>query len=157
MDPRVAPLAETLRLNTKLFRNCLDAMTDAQAAVRPSASTNSAAFVASHLVGSRYYLLELLGAGQANPIAQAGASKDDTAQQPLNAISAAWTAVSHALRDRVGAMNAGELDAPVTTRIPVSEPTGLNVLTFLVQHDSYHIGQLALLRKYVGLPAMRYA
>jgi uncharacterized damage-inducible protein DinB len=32
----------------------------------------------------------------------------------------------------------------------------LGALTFLVQHDSYHIGQLALLRKHAGLPAMRY-
>jgi hypothetical protein len=32
----------------------------------------------------------------------------------------------------------------------------LAVLTFLVQHDSYHIGQLSLLRKHAGLPAMQY-
>jgi uncharacterized damage-inducible protein DinB len=33
----------------------------------------------------------------------------------------------------------------------------MNLLAFFVQHDSYHIGQLALLRKHVGLPAMQYA
>jgi uncharacterized damage-inducible protein DinB len=32
----------------------------------------------------------------------------------------------------------------------------LGALTFLVQHDSYHLGQLSLLRKWAGLPAMRY-
>jgi uncharacterized damage-inducible protein DinB len=30
------------------------------------------------------------------------------------------------------------------------------ILTFPVQHDSYHIGQLALVRKPAGLPAMSY-
>ena len=32
----------------------------------------------------------------------------------------------------------------------------LGALTFLVQHDSYHLGQLTFLRKLAGLPAMRY-
>jgi len=30
------------------------------------------------------------------------------------------------------------------------------MLTFLTQHDSYHVGQLALLRRYMGLSAMSY-
>jgi hypothetical protein len=49
MDPRITPLPEILRLNTRLFRNCLDGVTAEQAGPRLSASTNSAAFVASHL------------------------------------------------------------------------------------------------------------
>lgn len=49
MDPRVVPLTEILRLNTKLFRNCLEGVTDEKAAMRRSASTNSAAFVAAHV------------------------------------------------------------------------------------------------------------
>jgi uncharacterized damage-inducible protein DinB len=28
---------------------------------------------------------------------------------------------------------------------------------FMVQHDSYHLGQLSLLRKRAGLPAMSYS
>ena len=39
---------------------------------------------------------------------------------------------------------------------PLANGTLLGTLTFLVQHDSYHLGQLSLLRKYCGLPAMRY-
>jgi hypothetical protein len=39
MDPRIAPLTEILRLNTRLFRNCLESVTDEMAAMRPSAST----------------------------------------------------------------------------------------------------------------------
>ena len=32
----------------------------------------------------------------------------------------------------------------------------LLLLTFMVQHDSYHLGQLSLLRKLAGLPGMSY-
>ena len=35
MDSRIAPLAEILRLNTVLFRNCLDGLSDEQAANTP--------------------------------------------------------------------------------------------------------------------------
>ena len=160
MDPRVAPLAEILRLNTRLFRNCLDGLTEEQACARPSAATNSASFVAAHLADSRFFLLKVLGAEQPSPLARylGGARSIDDLRQspPLAEIQAAWTTASHALRDRVEAMTAVDLDAPLTVRFPVPEQTVRATLAFLVQHDSYHIGQLALLRKHAGLPAMSY-
>ena len=58
MEPRIAALADTLRLNTKLFRNCLESLSEDAATRRPSAATNSASFVAAHLafvtIGSDY-------------------------------------------------------------------------------------------------------
>jgi uncharacterized damage-inducible protein DinB len=160
MDPRIAVLADTLRLNTKLFRNCLAGMTDEQANVRPTAASNSAAFIAAHLTEARYYLLKLLGAEEPNPIGRylAGArSLDDLeACPPLAETLAAWTAVAHALRDRLERLTPEDLDAAITTRFPTATPTILGVLAFLVQHDSYHIGQLALLRRQIGLPPMSY-
>jgi uncharacterized damage-inducible protein DinB len=163
MDPRIAPLTEILRMNTKLFRNCLDGVTEEMAATRPSSSTNSAAFVASHLTEARFYLLGLIGAEQKSPLAaylENARGIDDVKRfPPLSEIQHAWTTASHALRDRLAAMTPAELDAAISCPfpLPISDPTALSLLTFFVQHDSYHIGQLALLRKHVGLPAMQYA
>ncbi|HEY2930760.1 MAG TPA: DinB family protein [Acidobacteriota bacterium] len=160
MDSRIVQLSDVLRLNTRLFRNCLDGLTEEQARVRPSGTTNSAAFVAAHVADARFYLLRVLGAERPNPLARylnGARSIDDLSQYPsLTEIQTAWTTASHALRDRLDAVTAAELDAPVTIGFPVANQTVLGVLTFLVQHDSYHVGQLALLRKYAGLPAMRY-
>jgi uncharacterized damage-inducible protein DinB len=162
MDPRLVPLAEILRLNTKLLRNCLNGLSDEQAAARPSGSTNSAAYVAAHLSDARFYMLSLLGAEQPNPRTPflAGARGiNDVKQFPsLAEIQRAWTAASHALRDRLDTVTAAELDGTVTPPFPVptGDPSMLSLLTFFVQHDSYHIGQLALLRKHAGLPAMQY-
>lgn len=162
MDPRIPPLTEILRLNTRLFRNCLDGVTDEKAAMRPSASTNSAAFVAAHVVEARFFLLEMLGADEPSPLApylEGARSIDDVKGfPPLAEIQRAWTTASHALRNRLDNMTAAELDAPIVSPIPlpIRDPTALSLLTFFVQHDSYHIGQLALLRKHAGLPAMQY-
>lgn len=162
MDPRIIPLTHILRLNTKLFRNCLDGMSDEAAAVRPSPTTNSAAFVAAHCVDARFYLLRLLGAELANPITPLLAGIrgiDEAARLPsLDVLRSAWTASSHALRDRLAAMSSDELDAQVPNAppFPGTDKSRLALLTFLVQHESYHLGQMALIRKYVGLPAMQY-
>jgi uncharacterized damage-inducible protein DinB len=39
----------------------------------------------------------------------------------------------------------------------VSDPSRLGMIAFLTQHDSYHLGQLAFLRRQLGRPAMAYA
>lgn len=160
MDSRIVALADTLRLNTKLFRNCLESFNDEAASVRPSPSTNSASFVAAHLADSRFFLLRVLGAEVANPLAPylgSARSIEDVKQlPPLGETLATWTTASHALRDRLETVTAAELDGPTSAPFPAAGQTMLGALTFLVQHDSYHLGQLAYLRKYAGLPAMRY-
>ena len=125
MDPRVAPLAEMLRLNTRLYRNCLVDLADDKARVRPSGTgpTNSAAFVAAHLVDSRYYLLSSLGVKEASPLKGAkdgfNTIENVTSFPPLSEIQAAWTKVGETLNKRLGALTAAELDAPLDPGFPV--------------------------------------
>jgi uncharacterized damage-inducible protein DinB len=161
MDARITSLADILRLNTRLYRNCLESLTEEQAAVRPSPATNNAAFVAAHLAESRFFLLRVLGGGRPSPLApylEGARSIDELKRQPpLTEVLAAWTVAAHALRERLDALTAADLDGPCAERFPAAGQTMLGALTFLVQHDSYHIGQLSLLRKYAGLPAMRYS
>jgi uncharacterized damage-inducible protein DinB len=106
-------------------------------------------------------MLKVLGAEQPSPLAPylAKARGIDDLEQlpPLAESQAAWTAAAHALRERVERLTAADLDAASAARFPVSEQKVLNVFAFLVQHETYHLGQLALLRKHAGLPAMSYA
>ena len=155
MDPRLSSLMETLRLNGRLYRNCLSGLTAGEAPVR------SAAFVAAHLVGSRYYLLGLLGGWPRDP----GEPGDMTADPDGHLISAApsradleaaWDRTSRALEARLAETSASALDAPLDTDLPLEHQTLLGALTFLVQHESYRLGQLGLLRQHAGLPAMAY-
>ncbi len=161
MDPRISPLAGLLRLNTKLFRNCLDGLTEESARVRPSGTTNSAAFVAAHLAGSRFYILKVLGAERPNPLARylgEWRGIDEITEWPsLAQISSAWAEATAALETRLGGITTAELDAPNGTQMPIEDHSLLGLFAFMVQHDSYHVGQLSLLRKYAGLPAMSYS
>lgn len=161
MDPRIAPLAGILRLNTRLFDNCLAGLTEEQGRVRPSDATNSATFVAAHLVESRYYTLKVIGAPEPCPLEKylgEWRGIDEITQWPsLAEIRAAWQAGTAALLARLGGITGAELDAASGTSMPLDDTSVLGLLAFMVQHDSYHVGQLSLLRKHAGLPAMAYS
>ena len=161
MDPRIAPLAGILDINTRLFGNCLAGLTEAMGRVRPSDATNSAAFVAAHLVESRYYLLKCLGAPEPCPLEKylgEWRAIDEITEWPsLDEIRSAWAEGTRSLTARLAAISAAELNADSKTQMPIADKSVLGLLAFLVQHDSYHIGQLSLLRKHAGLPAMSYS
>ena len=73
------------------------------------------------------------------------------------AIRAAWTDVSAKLSAHLATLDAAQLEKPADTEFPIEGGnTAQGCLTFLVQHDTYHLGQIALLRRFVGLEARSY-
>jgi uncharacterized damage-inducible protein DinB len=160
MDPRVEPLAAILRLNTRLLLNCLDGLTDQTAQARHGSGVNSATFIAAHVTDSRFYLLRMLGSSRENPLSvflDKAKTIDEVTEFPsLETIRGAWSGVSADLESTLATTTAESLDLPIDPRFPGVDRTRLGALTFLVQHDSYHLGQLALLRKPAALPAMSY-
>lgn len=160
-DARVAPLLTALTLHTRLYANCLAGMSDEAASRRPSAQTNSAAFIAAHVADSRFFLAAVVGVTPTNPLADrlaGAASIGELASCPSVAESlAAGDIVSAPLVAQLARLDAATLDRPAPQRFPVDDRSVLGAIAFLAHHEAYHIGQLALLRKYAGLPAMSYA
>lgn len=161
MESVLAPLADTFRLNTRLYLACLDGVPDEAARTRPNEHTNSLAFIAVHLVDSRHFLARYLGAPARNPFAElleGARGIDDLAALPgVDEVRGAWRDVSAAVEARFAALTADELACPSPQRFPVDDTTVLGGVTFLAQHDAYHVGQMALLRKFLGFPAMKYS
>jgi uncharacterized damage-inducible protein DinB len=161
MDSRAAGFARLLRLNRRLLLNCLDGVSDDQAAARVIPGVNSMSFIVAHMIDARHALLGLLGASMENPVhavlGDARSIEDIAEMPPLAMLVAAWQAVDDALGMRLTDIDSPSLDAPAPQRYPGGDGSVLGALAFLVQHDSYHLGQLALLRRAHGLPAMRYS
>jgi uncharacterized damage-inducible protein DinB len=160
MEAVVAPLAGILELNTDLLLNCLKDVSDAEARQRLAAGGNSLLFLAAHLTDSRHFLAARLDRPLHNPVApfleKARGIADVTAWPPVADVRAAWQAVSAHLLAALDALTAGELATPDAHRFPVSDTSRLGMIAFLAQHDSYHIGQLAFLRRQLGRPPMAY-
>lgn len=160
MHPSVTPLAAQLRLQTQLLLNCLEGLDPAQAARRVTPTTNNVAFLTTHLLESRHFLAETLGAPRPSPLppAIANARSLDTAG-PLPALEqlrAWWEAVSAHLAVAIERLDTAQLAAPGPP-LPGADGTRLGAAAFLVHHEAYHLGQLALLRRQLGGPPMSYA
>lgn len=160
MDPQVAPLHAILELNTDLLLNCLDGLSDEEARRRLAGGGNTMAFLAAHLTDTRHFLANRLGHPIANPLSRylaEASSIEDIVEWPTLAEQRDWwRAVSRHLCDVVAARTPEELRRSDVHRFPLGDSSELGLITFLVQHDSYHVGQLGFLRRQLGKPAMAY-
>ena len=160
MEARLAPLYAIFKLNSHLFLNTLVDMDDDQASWRPTEQTNSAAYVALHLVDTRYYMATHVGLTLVNPFAamlkDARSIRDLRTLPRLEDVRGAWKHVTGETRVRLGQLTTAHLDVKSSAKLPIDEDSTLDMVSFLMQHESYHIGQLGLLRKQMGLPAMSY-
>jgi uncharacterized damage-inducible protein DinB len=160
MDTRLTPLADILRLNTRLFENCLIDVDDEAGLTRIGPTTNSLTFVAVHVLDARAYLTKALGGDGGHPFSDMLSeitSIEDIEELPkLDEIRAAWVEVTSRLLEQVDGMSSVDLIGEAPVAFPIFDPTLLGMVAFLVQHDSYHIGQMAFLRKQLGFGAMSY-
>jgi uncharacterized damage-inducible protein DinB len=161
MDPQVASLHAILELNTDLLLNCLDGVSDEEAHRRLTGGGNTLAFLAAHLTDSRHFLAGRLGHPLANPLsrylAKASSIEDIVEWPTLDEQRTWWRAIGRHLGAVVAARTAEELRRADVHRFPMEDSSELGLLGFLVQHDSYHVGQMAFLRRQLGKPAMAYA
>lgn len=160
MNAMIAPLHAILELNTRLLVNCLDGVDDATAARRVEGRTNNMAFLAAHVLDARVFLAGYLGLEVESPLPeemQEARGIDDVSELPtLESIRESWTEVWAALEPRLREVREEELLAWSPRSFPVSDPTVRGGVAFLTQHESYHVGQLALLRRAFGHEAMEY-
>ena len=160
MESQVAPLHAILELNTDLLLNSLDGLSDEEALHRMEGGGNTVAFLAAHLTDTRHFLATRLGHPLANPLsrylAQASSVEDIVEWPSLAEQREWWRAVSRHLCDVVATRTTADLCRPNVHRFPLGDSTELGMIAFLVQHDSYHIGQLGFLRRQLGKPGMTY-
>jgi uncharacterized damage-inducible protein DinB len=160
MEPQLAPLAAILDLNTDLLLNSLEGLSEADGETRLPGGGNGIKFLAAHLTDSRPFLADRLGQPLANPLttylAKAQSIEDISSWPSLPALREVWSRVSAHLSSVLAGVSAADLARQHSHRFPVPDRSQLGLITFLVQHDSYHVGQAAFVRRQLGKPAMSY-
>lgn len=162
MDERLAPVLGTFRSNERLFRAALEGVDGSGRDVwlRRSGEANHLAFLALHLVGARHYIVSFLGRPSTDPLQryhEKARSIDAIAQFPPPAEAlAAWDAVAPALDGALAQAERVFLDGDSGLPFPAPGPSKLDALTFLAQHEAYHLGQMCLIRRIHGLPAAEW-
>ncbi len=146
------------RYTTNLFKLSLDGLTEEDGLRQPQPAGNCANWVAGHLTNSRLGTLKLLG--QKPPVDPAPYARYQRSSDPLTAADGALTLerIRHdfaATGDALAAGLAALTDEAIAAPAPYS-PTGNadetigTLLIMLVFHESYHVGQLGLLRRLAG-------
>jgi uncharacterized damage-inducible protein DinB len=160
MKKAIIPLQLIFNLNSKLFLNATAGITDEMAAIRPNDQINNVVFISAHLLDARYYISDMLDLKVVNPfkdVFEKVSRVEDSDQLPgLSKIRSTWGEVSQKLSDHLTEVSAEILCREAPFKFPVADPTILGATTFLISHESYHLGQLGILRKYLDLPAMKY-
>ncbi len=120
---------------------------------------SSIAYLVGHVTSSRFGLLKSLGAAAENPYAElygAGVgSKDAAAYPPIAELRARWDEVAQTLHTALDAVTDENAVTADEGGFPISDQTLRGRLTFVAWHESYHIGQIGVLRTEMGYPSMR--
>jgi len=155
------PLQELYHLNTRLFLNCISECTEETVRLQPNASTNNMLFLICHLLDARYYIARLMGVKAKNPyqaLFDGINSVQDLKETPsLAELRLTWMQISEELDPCWKKVDKNLLQKKPAIDLPMEKKDRLSAITFLLHHEAYHIGQLALLRKYHGLAAMKYS
>lgn len=150
-----------LNMNSRLFINALDAVTDDLAKERVSDHNNPLNWLATHTVWARYNICMLLGKPPAkNPyegMFENFKPFDAAHAYPALAdIKSEWEKASALLTEAFAAVSEEQLAAESPLKSPIGDFTIGGTIAFLAQHESYDIGQMAFLKKYLTKEAMKY-
>ncbi len=126
------------------LRKCLNMMTDEEIWYRPNTSTVSAGNLVLHLCGNvKQWLISGLGDEPDNRNRQA--EFDEKGPLPVSLLLAHLDELQAAIEKVVPLLK--KIDLSSTRNIQGFEVTGVSVLVHVVEHFSYHVGQVTFMVK----------
>ena len=127
-------------------------LTDELAARRPAEGVASAAWILGHITRTRRGILKLLDA----PLPEDAAfdaygrhSEGNPGGLPYSALVEAFKATDAPMKAAIQAIT--DWDRPTLNPATKTEQPLEQVIAFLFSHEGYHLGQLGLIRKLLGL------
>ena len=157
MNPRLVSVSQILKVDDWLFTKGLEGLGADELDTRLEGRANSIRWIIGHLTGARYLMAQLAGSDEVFRHAghfERGADHGDVATLPEAAeIVADWQQISAILHERVANLDDAALDRESDQKFPAGDNSILGGLSFLCLHESYHLGQLGLIRVALGHPA----
>jgi hypothetical protein len=152
-----APIAMIFAVNDDLVFRALDGLTHEELCETPTDHSNPMFWVAGHVVQTRAQLLQQLGESVETgwgDIFNRGAALGETARYPSrDEIERVMRDVGPRLQAKLATLDEHQLARPASVKLPGAK-TMADQLAFFALHDSYHVGQMAYIRKALGYPAL---
>lgn len=154
MDPRLEPTVQLFNTNNYLFEKARNDIPDNGFTERINGKANSFLWVAGHIVASRYGVARLIGLDRTwehTDLFKRGCDVHPAEMYPpMSEILEAMTAITADLIEAFEALSPEKLDEAIPEGYPVLRNTVLFGVSFLALHESYHVGQLAYIRRLHG-------
>jgi uncharacterized damage-inducible protein DinB len=160
MSELILPAATLFRFNSRMLSLGLSDVSPEHAVRRMKKGDGSSiAYLVGHITSSRYGLLKSLGAVAENPYQDlygAGVgSKDGSAYPAITELRTSWDRAAEKLDKALDSITDEQALSEDTGGFPIPDQTLRGRLTFIAWHESYHIGQIGMLRTEAGYPSMR--
>ncbi len=140
-------------VNTGLLVKAFSDIKDEDIFRRPDGG-NSLHWIAGHVTDSRMYIGGLAGLGTESPWGKLFDAKceikESEAYPPIGEILSTFQDIGAKLLTRFDELSDDELAASVEPNFPGQEQTVFGAIAFLSLHESYHVGQLAYIRRLFG-------
>lgn len=152
-----APIAMIFSINEPFVYQSLDGLSEEELWRAPTTRNNAMLWVAGHVVQTRAMMLGILGepvdTGWGN-LFDRGAALVEAGHYPKkDEIERVMRDVSPRLRATLTSLTEDALNRAATLHVPGTR-TVADELAFFALHDSYHVGQLAYIRKSLGYPGL---
>jgi uncharacterized protein YndB with AHSA1/START domain len=156
--PSVAPVAFILAGNDSLADRAFLGVAADDLWKRPTPNTNGMLWIYGHMAAVRARMLAALGEefdpGLGDAFGRGAALQDTTSYPSREKIGDASREVNRRLFAKLATLTDADLAKPAQGPRPNSVQTVGEQIAFFALHDSYHVGQLAYVRKALGLPGV---
>lgn len=155
MDPVAASYAHLLTLNRALIRQAVEDLSEAELARSPADDSNPMIWIVGHVASARVGLNTLLGGPAERPVwaplfARGRTRESADSYPPVGVLLDTLDTAADRLQGLLVAMSDERWAAPSPRPFPIADRSVRGALAFLTYHESYHVGQLAYLRKWLG-------
>lgn len=149
----IAAPVQLFALNDALIPRSIDGLTQEELTRAPGDGSNPALWLLGHITTSRSGLAAMLGVDRDRYRADLFGRGQESVPgdwPPLEEILNAFREATAQLRERFDALDGDALAAPAPRDFPVEDKSLAGAVVFLAFHETYHVGQLAYLRKWLG-------
>ena len=151
---QIANAAATYRQNAEILEKSFEGLTPDEWQTRPNGTSNPLLWIAGHIVWSRAMALGFLGSPWSRPwlpLFARGAKLVEPGEYPsTDEIVLAWEDVKASLCTAMEGASVEALSAPGPEKVPSFDGKLSGLVSFLAFHETYHVGQAAYLRRWLG-------
>ena len=156
--PAIKPVAFIFASNDGLAERSFQGVAEADLWKRPTPQTNGMLWIFAHMVATRANILKLLGdnfdTGWGEMFGRGAALQDTSGYPTREKIDEVSREVNRRLYTALGRLTDADVSKPASRAFTNAVQTLGDQVAFLAMHDTYHVGQLAYVRKALGLPGV---